>query len=307
MANREHSKEIFYNRKANSKKFYKIHAKCIGEFQIDLLIWDAPEKFKEADTLDRWGKYNALDSKKRTRDGEYIIVVVDVFSRMADARLMKRKTAEGTLEAFKAIIRNSRTFDGFIPYQITCDFGGEFLGKFEEYCDDNGIEIKIAKGDGLENKNIKTKTSIAERFNRTLRQYLNYEYQGNKNKNVIRQSTIDRIINEYNRTVSKSINAKPYSVFWNGTIPKVVFRKYNIEGKTNKAKLIYHVDDHVRVMKQFDKMSKNGKREIIYSKKVYRIVSRRKNRYTLNDGSEYPYSRLLLTKAPIGIHRDDDA
>jgi hypothetical protein len=300
MTTREHSKEIFYNRKANSKKFYKIHAKCIGEFQIDLLIWDAPDKFKETDTLDRWGKYNALDSKKRTRDGEYIIVVVDVFSRMADARLMSRKEADDTLKAYKAIIRNPNTFDGFIPYQITCDSGSEFKSSFKRFCDEKDTDIIIAKGDGTQDTNRKLKTSIAERFNRTLRQLLNYEILGKKGRNKITQDIIDKCIQHYNHTNSKSVNAKPYNVFWNGTIPKQVVRKYNIEGKNNKAKLKYEIGDHVRVQRQFQKMSKNSKREIIYSKKVYEIVERDKHRYVLNDGSEYPYSRLLKTKANVG-------
>lgn len=299
MAEREYKKELYYNREANSKKFHKIQAKCIGEFQTDLLIWDAPDSFTEAERLDRFGKYNALDGKKRTRDGEYIIVVVDVFSRMADARLMTRKEADETLKAYKAIIRNPSTFDGFIPYQITCDAGNEFKASFKRFCDEKDTDIIIAKGDGTQDTNRKLKTSIAERFNRTLRQLLNYEMEGKRGKDKITQEIINKCINRYNHTKSKSVNAKPYNVFWNGTIPKQVVRKYNIAGKNNKAKLQYEIGDHVRVQRQFQKMSKNSKREIIYSKKVFEIVERDKHRYILNDGSEYPYSRLLKTKAPV--------
>ena len=302
MAHRATGKEVYFDRKANSKKFHKIHAKCIGEFQCDLLIWKAPEKFTEAEKLDRWGKYNKLDSKYRTREGEYILVVIDVFSRMADACLLYRKEAKETLEAYKHILNNRETFDGFVPYQLTCDSGTEFKGEFSTFCRRKGTEIVIAYGDGAEDKNVKLKTSIAERFNRTMRRELNYVFQGNKKKFNLKQSTLDTIINRYNHVVSKSIEAKPYSVFWNGTLPKTIVRKYNKAGKTNKAKLKYRIGDHVRVMKQFEKMSKDAKREILYSKEVYEIVSREKNRYTLNNGEEYPYSRLILTKAPLGLH-----
>lgn len=306
------SKEIFYNRRANSNKFHKIQAKCIGEFQTDLLIWENPNKFTEAEKLDRHGQYNSLSSSKRTRSGEYILVVVDVFSRMADAKLIERKDADEVLSAYKSILRNQATFDGFIPYKVICDQGGEFKAEFKEYCEDVGTEVKLVYGDGTADKNVKLGTSIAERFNRTLRGLLNYRMKGDKGKNKLTQRTINDCLFSYNHSVSKSVNAKPYSVFWNGTIPKSVVRKYNIEGKNNKAKLKYSVGDHVRVMKQFQKMSKNSKREIVYSEKVYEIVQRDKNRYTLNTGDEYPYSRLLKTKSDVSQLRrrrrqvDDD-
>ena len=295
----EYQKELFYNREANSKKFHKIQAKSIGEFQTDLLIWDSVDKFTESEKLNRHGKYNSLSSKKRTREGEYVIIVIDVFSRMADAQLMTRKDAEATLKAYKKILNNPLTFDKFMPYQLTADFGNEFKGVFAKFCEDNDTDIIIAKGDGTQDTNRKLKTSIAERFNKTLRMLLNYEMEGETGRNKLKQSTIDKCINYYNHTKSKSINAKPYNVFWNGTIPKCVIQKYNIAGKNNKAKLKYSVGNRVRVMRQFQKMSKSSKREIVYSKEVFEIVSREKHRYTLNDGNDYPYSRLLITKAPL--------
>ena len=80
-----------------------------------------------------------------------------------------------------------------------------------------------------------------------------------------------------------------------------VLYNYHKKGKNNKAKLEFFVGQHVRVMKQFDLMSRNAKRQHIYSKNVYEIVKRMKgtHRYKLNSGKIYPYSRLLLTKAPL--------
>ena len=285
--------ELFYNRKKYSNKFHKIKAKYIGEYQIDLLIYTAPEKYTQAEKLS--------NQKRSNNSGEYIFVMIDVWSRYGLAWLIKQKTAQESLNAYEECIKEF--YKGVEPYKITMDAGKEFLKEMKQYFTERDIEVITAKGDGLQNKNFKGYTTIVERFNQTIRNKLKILTLTEGKRKTINQDILNILVNKYNRTLHKGIMEIPFDCFFNGHMPHNIIHKYHIDGKNNKGRLIFKPNDKVRIMKQFNLMSKDAKKKEIYSKKVYRVLERNGHRYLVSDGNEYPYSRLLLTKAPVTPER----
>ena len=74
---------------------------------------------------------------------KYALVVVDVGSRLVDARAIKDKSANSIIRAFKSI------YDGKIlkspSHVISVDSGTEFKGAVTKYLENLGVTIKTAK------------------------------------------------------------------------------------------------------------------------------------------------------------------
>ena len=112
------------------------------------------------DKDDTWGMDLAdMQTWKASNDGyQYILVVIDVFTRWAAARAMKTKSAAETLENLKSIVEERKS----MPKKLWIDEGKEFLNKeMNAYCKKNKITMYHTWGQG--------KSVIVERFNRTLK------------------------------------------------------------------------------------------------------------------------------------------
>jgi transposase InsO family protein len=102
--------------------------------------------------------------KKDNDDITFLLVVIDVFTKLAWIEPLKRKTAEATLGALKKIIIDMRK----VPKSILFDRGKEFINKrVTEFLTNNNIRII--------HPNSEIKAGVAERFNRTI-QDLIYRY-----------------------------------------------------------------------------------------------------------------------------------
>ena len=93
---------------------------------------------------------------------KYLLIAVDVYSRMAYAISLKNKTTDTVFEAIKTIVDETK------PSIIISDLGSEFINiKYKQLIKDNNIEIRYTQvGDhkGL---------AIVNRFIRTLREKIN--------------------------------------------------------------------------------------------------------------------------------------
>ncbi|XP_055386942.1 uncharacterized protein LOC129615650 [Condylostylus longicornis] len=92
---------------------------------------------------------------KFNKGKKYMLTVIDTFSKHAFAEPVKNKTADNVLQAFKTIIKRSKT----VPKNIHSDQGKEFFNiKFKNYMREKGINHYHTFSD--------LKASIVERFNR---------------------------------------------------------------------------------------------------------------------------------------------
>ena len=264
------TREIF---KYPKKKFKPILADYAGhQYQIDLI------------------DYRDLNVK-------WVLTVIDVYSRKTGFTKISLKKASFVLVAFKKIIKDY--FGDTLPKTIAMDSGSEFKDVFAEYLAENDITIYLAPRDVNENHGHKSATSIVERVNRTFRikaQYLKED----KGVTTLQEADVRDITNAYNDTKHRTLSGDTPNMIWNGTVPR--YKKYKWQIADTNLK----VGDHVRVSRQLKQMEKSRKKKNRYSRSVFRIEERRKNRFTLNNGLEYPYGRLMKTSCPITEEDGDD-
>ena len=126
----------------------------------------------------------------------WIIIVLDVFSRYAFARPLKRKTGSETAAALEEIFQKSKAS----PTYLWCDAGSE-------YYNHNVQDVLKVRGITLYSTHNTIKASIAERFIRTLRRKIESNY-------ILTDSTVwykvlPHLIFEYNTTRHRSLKMTP--------------------------------------------------------------------------------------------------
>ena len=101
----------------------------------------------------------------------FILTVIDVFSKKPYAQPLKTKSAANVKAAFERIFKeNGQVY----PKTIYTDEGNEFLGVCGQYLNKLGIEIFKTK--------TKIKAAVIERFNRTLKERMFRYFTYYKNK-----------------------------------------------------------------------------------------------------------------------------
>lgn len=211
---------------------------------------------------------------------------VDVYSRQGYMQKCSTKSAENVLKAFKIVLGKF----GKKCEVLMIDKGKEFFADFKKYCRLEKIELRLAKSDGDKDKGIHYAQAIVERLNRTFRSLIK-SYLEEEDKINFSQKDLDILNENYNRRKHSAFKPplRPKDVFSGKVVPE--YREY----KQNVFKIGLKDGDRVRVLLQRPEMSKNSKNKRDYSKRVYEIISRKKNRFILNDEKEYPYTRLRLS------------
>ena len=224
----------------------------------------------------------------KTLNVKVLLSVIDIYSRKGwVVSLGKNKRASTALDAFKYAVKKM----GALPQVIMMDGGSEFKRSFTDYLKDNNIEIRIARGDALANSNIKLSQAIVERYNRTMRDLL-ASYLIEEKKRSLKQIDFDILSEDYNNRIHGTIRVSPNDIVSGKQQPKQKIEKYHI------LKTSFVIGDKVRVLKQ----SKNAFKEKDkpnYSKQVYEVIKQKYNRFKLNDGEYYPYTRLRKSELPI--------
>jgi hypothetical protein len=226
------------------------------EYQIDLIIYDRYE----------YHKY------------KYILVVVDIHSRYADARPLTNR--ENT-----TIMKNMIDMfeDMGYPKAISCDNEFDTL-EFRRFCKEHHIKTILS------DPNDTLKNAIVERLNRTLAGYIQKMRLGSKVYNW--PLHLADIMTNYNNSYHRTIRNTPYSIF----------RK---KGKNNQDIVIVprslNVGDSVRLLIKKNTFDK-GDRET-YSKEIYTIESVDHDKYLLSNGINYPARKL--SKVNHDVQYDD--
>ena len=129
----------------------------------------------------------------------YLLCVIDIFSKYVWVFPLKNKKEVTIVNAFKAILNNSKRK----PNKLWFDQGSEFYNNFyKEWLDDNDIKIYSTCNEG--------KSVVVERFTRTLSNKI-YKHMRTVSKNVY-FDVLDDIVNKYNNANHKTIKMKPIYV-----------------------------------------------------------------------------------------------
>ena len=143
-----------------------------------------------------------------------LLTCVDSFSKFASARIVSDKTAASAARAMKSIIAGA----GMAPSVLASDRGGEFTGKeFQGLLRQYGVKHLVSEAYSP------TQNAVVERFNRTLKSMVN-KWLTHVNGVVIDDSTLQKLISNYNNTVHASTKRKPIDVAGNMFVGEVYAR-----------------------------------------------------------------------------------
>lgn len=220
------------------------------------------------------------NEKRQNKGYNYILLILDAYSRMAWCVPLKKKTTEETTEVMRIWLKENDKKPNEIEL-ITTDNGGEFMSNaFKRLMKEYEITHKTVEvGDHFS-------LGLVDRFVRTLRQKILAYWLENDTLNWI--DGIDDIVREYNNTVHKTIDAKPISVWMGKKEPK------------RKIKIVDELEDgqHVRVLVKKDLFEKKSQTQN-WSSNVYSVKEKDGNKYLLNEiDGRYARWQLLKTDFP---------
>ena len=174
--------------------------------------------------------------KKYNNGFQYIINIIDLYSRYAWSIPIKNKTGKNIVEAFESIVTQQK------PKKLWVDNGSEFYNKiFKKWLNDNNIEMYSTFNEG--------KAVVIERFNRTLKNKMFKYFTANGTYKYI--DILPSLINEYNNKKHSSTKLSPKSKYFN--------KKLSKDKKKNKKIPIsydFKIGDKVRISKFKKKFEK---------------------------------------------------
>src|SRR5882757_1675897 len=200
----------------------------------------------------------------------YILMIIDVFSKYVFAFPTKTKTALEILNIFKEVFQYRK------PTKIRSDRGGEFDNRiFRNFCKNNDVIYFTT-----ENKDIKC--AVVERVNRTLKDKMFRYFTFKGTRRYI--DVLPDLLNSYNNSLHRSIQMAPADA----TIENENFVYYNLYEDDDKelSKIKFKQGDDVRLKYELNPFDKSY--YPLWADRVYKIIKVyrkfKKPLYTIHDG-----------------------
>ena len=231
------------------------------------------------------------DVAKENDGVNYLLVVIDVFSKYVWVRPMKNKTVHSLLEAFDSILSEGRK-----PEKLRTDKGTEFLNEtFQQYLKKENIYFYTA--------NNEPKASVVERVNRTLKSKLCHYFTADNSLRYI--DVLQVLVNSYNSTYHRSIGRAPatVSLLNVGTVRRKLYGEMNL---TAPKKFKFCAGDHIRLSLRKRLFKKGYKMN--WTEEIFQIthqLSRTPAVYTVQDLLERPIEGTFYEKELQKVKRPD--
>uniref|UniRef100_A0A672IF46 Integrase catalytic domain-containing protein n=1 Tax=Salarias fasciatus TaxID=181472 RepID=A0A672IF46_SALFA len=216
----------------SSQDTYTLHKPARVHFPRNRVFVTRPLKQFQADLCDM----RALADEN---DGySYLLTVIDVFSKLAYVRALRKKTAAEVVSAFESVFRESKT-----PEKLQTDAGREFFNKSFKILMRKHNIVHFATASDL-------KACVVERFNRTLKTRMWRYFTAKNTRRYV--EVLPDLVKSYNNTYHSSIKMRPVDVTKENT--RRVF--HNLYGtptprdkSKQKLKVGFKVGDVVRISK----------------------------------------------------------
>lgn len=263
-----------------SQETYTLHKPVNRKFPRNKYVLSNFNELWQADLSDMraYSQYN---------DGfNYILCVIDVFSKYAFARPMKKKNSDTVIKCFESIFAEANA----TPTHIQSDKGTEFVSKdVRKYLKNKNINYYTTNNPDI-------KASIVERFQRTLKMKM---WRYFTHKSTYRYIDIlQDLMHSYNHSYHRSIKMNPCDVNSNNimSVWRNLYDQHNITQTNQYSKL--HVGDYVRITKYKHIFQKGY--ETNWSDEVFIIASIIKRSpwvvYTLKDLQSEPITGTFYAR-----------
>jgi hypothetical protein len=248
---------------------YTLHKPVRKKFKRNRYFVTNIDEIWQADLID-------VRSISKYNDGfNYILIIIDIFSRYGWAVQIKNKTPLSVKNAFSYVFKTSKRK----PLKLNTDKGLEFTSlTMRNFLRDNKIHFYTSQ-------NPDVKACLAERLIRTLKSSL-YKYFTFKNtKRYI--NVLQDIVQSYNSTVHSSINKAPKDVNENNILEVWRYLYKDLVHKKNSKTSLFKKGDKVRISKYRGQFSKgyfpNWSDEIFI---IDKVIKREPLVYRLKDLSK---------------------
>ena len=212
------------------KRSISLHKRKIRNFRRRPIIVPGPYHSISADLID-------YQMYSRVNHGyNYILCVVDMFSRMNYVRPLHSKRAQEVASKLEEIIDSMK----FVPRFFTSDKGGEFdiRNTFIKEILEQKFHMVVYYTTGPK------KNSMVERFNRTLKERIERYFTETRKKVWI--DVLENFSNNINNSKNRSIGMRPIDVNLENA-PEIREKLYPEKGKHVKCDKIL-VGDRVRIV-----------------------------------------------------------
>ena len=207
---------------------------------------------------------------EHNNDKNFILTVIDVFSKWADAEPVARKSGPQVTAAFQAVLnRTDRR-----PQKVETDHGKEFYNKqFAQLCKRNDIHHFSSQSSH--------KASVVERFNRSLKELMYKWFSANNTYTWL--DILPQLLKTYNTRHHRSIGRSPITV--NHTNEAEVYQRLYKRKKRERWGKLLKVGDLVRISKKRHVFEKGYLPQ--FTEEVFRVVkvisNHRPYRYEIED------------------------
>lgn len=290
-------------RRAKNKEQRKALSSWFEKQRPYTLHRDVRHKFPRQKTLahgiDHIWQMDLIDVqryKTYNDDCKYLLAVICVFSRQAQAVPLWSKKPADVVEAFKKVVEDKKSiFYGRHPYQLSTDSGGEFKGAFSKFLQERGIRHFFAT-------NPDTKASIVERWIRTLMTTLSRFFTHTNSHRFL--DDIDDIVASYNRRIHRSIGRAPIDVTLSNQ-EDVRRRLYFSHTGTQSAAPEFEVGDVVRISQTKNPFSKGYHQS--WTEELFRVTDKSTApRFVWISGRRYS-RKSSSNQSTLVPDRDDEA
>ena len=193
---------------------YSLHKPIKKRFKRNPIIVEKINENFQADLVDM------KEFSKINGGYNFILTVIDVFSKRAWAVPLKNKTSRAVTDGMEIVLKEAK------PIKLQTDRGKEFENK------DFKNLMKKYNINHFTTKNVDIKCAVIERFNRTLKNKMfKYFTRTGKRKYI---DILPQLINSYNDTYHRTIKMAPNQV--KTSEEKKIFK--NIYGYENKRAIL---------------------------------------------------------------------
>lgn len=256
----------------SSRDEYTLHKKAVRKYETHHIVIGGPNDTHQGDLIDMGRK-----SAKMNDGINFILTIIDCFTRMAFAQPLENKNGKQMVNALDNVYKDRDTPSIFIS-----DSGTEFIGHMtQSWFRQHDVQFYIAGGIH--------KAQYVERFNETLKHHLSRYMTLNNTLRYI--DVLDDFVDAYNNRYNTATGYKPIDI--NETNARSVFihmygSPYTWFGDIKKPK--FKVGDHVRISRAKGIFEKGYEEN--YTREIYLID---KILYT----QPREYKLISLTNQPI--------
>ena len=255
---KQESNQLF-KRQKKIKNYFPIYSK----FKYEILQFDIADMS------------NLATSNKNYK---YLLVAIDVFSRMGFIVPMKNKSGLTVAESAKQILDKTE------PTIINCDNGSEFIDHhFKELLNSRGIDINYVSVSDHH------RLGIVDRFVRTIREKINKYMEMHNTTNYI--DVLPDIVKNYNMAYHSGIKKAPIDVKdEDQDVLNIFLKRYQL---AKEEETIFNVGDKIRYIINFKQFEKHTLPR--FSKTVHTIKSQvSPHSYELDNGNIKKYYEMQL-------------